>query len=109
VPDVSHLPALYETLRVGANVCVDHGATWHPFHSQVPTTFFTDENRGLLLDSGFLHALVNLLERYTDLIPKDKAIEFLPLSTPHLKVVRTAIGVLLNASMGYGTPLAIPG
>lgn len=27
VPDVSHLPALYEVLRVGANVCVDHGAT----------------------------------------------------------------------------------
>ena len=27
VPDVSHLSALYETLRVGANVCVDHGAT----------------------------------------------------------------------------------
>lgn len=27
VPDVSHLPALYETLRVGANLCVDHGAT----------------------------------------------------------------------------------
>jgi len=33
---------------------------------------FTDENRGHLLGSGFLHALVNLLEHYTDLIPKDK-------------------------------------
>ncbi len=32
VPDVSHLPALYEVLRVGANVCVDHGAA-----SIVPT------------------------------------------------------------------------
>jgi len=84
VPDVSHLPALYEALRVGANVCVDH-----------------DENRGHLLESGFLHALVTLLERYTDLIPPDKATDFLPLSVAHLKVVRTAIGVLLNASMGY--------
>jgi len=27
VPDVSHLPALYEVLRVGANLCVDHGVT----------------------------------------------------------------------------------
>ncbi|KAI0293104.1 hypothetical protein BC826DRAFT_1016962 [Russula brevipes] len=84
VPDVSHLPALYETLRVGANVCVDH-----------------DENRGRLLDSGFLQALVTLLERYLDLIPPDKATAFLPLSVAHLKVVRTAIGSLLNASMGY--------
>jgi hypothetical protein len=88
VPDVSHLPALYEALRVGANVCVDH-----------------DENRGHLLESGFLHALVTLLERYTDLIPPDKATDFLPLSVAHLKVVRTAIGVLLNASMGYGALL----
>ncbi|KAI9508276.1 hypothetical protein F5148DRAFT_1197562 [Russula earlei] len=84
VPDVSHLPALYEILRVGANVCVDH-----------------DENRGHLLDSGFLHEIVTLLERYTDLIPSDKSTVFLPLSVAHLKVVRTAIGVLLNASMGY--------
>lgn len=84
VPDVSHLPALYEVLRVGANVCVDH-----------------DENRGHLLKSGFLNALVTLLERYTDLIPADKPTDFLPLSVAHLKVVRTAIGVLLNASMGY--------
>ncbi|KAF8266452.1 hypothetical protein EI94DRAFT_1830630 [Lactarius quietus] len=85
VPDVSHLPALYETLRVGANICVDHA----------------DENRGQLLDSGFLNALVTLLQRYTDLIPPDKPTEFLPLSVAHLKVVRTAIGVLLNASLGY--------
>ncbi|KAI0306358.1 hypothetical protein B0F90DRAFT_1808081 [Multifurca ochricompacta] len=77
-------PALYETLRVGANICVDH-----------------DENRGHLLESGFLHALVTLLERYTDLIPPDKATDFLPLSVAHLKVVRTAIGVILNASLGY--------
>jgi hypothetical protein len=25
VPDVSRLPALFETLRVGANICIDHG------------------------------------------------------------------------------------
>jgi hypothetical protein len=34
VPDASHLPALYETLRVGANFCVDHGATRH-LHSHL--------------------------------------------------------------------------
>ncbi|KAI0256929.1 hypothetical protein BJV78DRAFT_1168039 [Lactifluus subvellereus] len=84
VPDVSHLSALYETLRVGANICVDH-----------------DKNRGQLLESGFLNALVTLLERYSGLIPPDKATDFLPLSVAHLKVVRTAIAVLLNASMGY--------
>lgn len=84
VPDVSHLPALYETLRVGANVCVDH-----------------DDNRGHLLESGFLVALVTLLKRYTDLIPPDKPTDFLPLSVAHLRVVRTAVGVLLNASLGY--------
>lgn len=84
VPDVSHLPALYETLRVGANICVDH-----------------DENRGLLLESGLLTSLITLLQRYTDLIPSDKPTDFLPLSVAHLKVVRTAIGVLLNASLGY--------
>ncbi|KAI9459464.1 hypothetical protein BJY52DRAFT_1265847 [Lactarius psammicola] len=84
VPDASHLPALYETLRVGANICVDH-----------------DENREHLLESGFLTALVTLLKRYTDLIPSDKPTDFLPLSVAHLRVVRTAIGVLLNASLGY--------
>ncbi|KAH9001031.1 hypothetical protein EDB92DRAFT_2078658 [Lactarius akahatsu] len=84
VPDASHLPALYETLRVGANICVDH-----------------DENREHLLESGFLTALVSLLGRYTDLIPSDKPTDFLPLSVAHLRVVRTAIGVLLNASLGY--------
>lgn len=61
-----------------------------------------DENREHLLESGFLNALVTLLERYTDLIPTDKPTDFLPLSVAHLKVVRTTIGVLLNASLGYG-------
>ncbi|KAI0273370.1 hypothetical protein BC834DRAFT_853485 [Gloeopeniophorella convolvens] len=84
VPDASYLPALFETLRIGANLCVDH-----------------DENRGQLLDSGFLTALVTLLGRYVELIPSDKATGLLPLSVPHLKVVKTAIGVLLNATLGY--------
>ncbi len=38
VPDASHLPALYETLRVGANICVDHGATWHLYPQLVANT-----------------------------------------------------------------------
>ncbi len=66
-------------------------------------TPFVDENRRHLLESGFLSALVTMLERYTDLIPSDKPTDFLPLSVAHLRVVRTAIGVLLNASLGYGT------
>jgi hypothetical protein len=101
VPDVSRLPALFETLRVGANICIDHGII---SLFVLPRLVLTppDENRGRLLESGFINALVTLFERYADLIPSDKATDFLPLSVAHLKVVRTAIAVLLNASMGYG-------
>ena len=102
VPDISHLPALYETLRVGANICVDHGAIQRLHHLNPLLIPSVDENRGHLLESEFLTSLVTLLQRYTDLIPSDKPTDFLPLSVAHLKVVRTAIGVLLNASLGYG-------
>ncbi|KDQ61324.1 hypothetical protein JAAARDRAFT_82449, partial [Jaapia argillacea MUCL 33604] len=77
--------AIFEILRVGANLCVDH-----------------DENRSLLLDAGFPQAVLSLLESYADLIsPTRPYSEPLPLSLLDLKVVRTAIGVLLNASIGH--------
>lgn len=34
-------------------------------------------------------------------------LEPLPLSPPDLKIVKTAIGVLLNASVGYGEPFSV--
>lgn len=63
-----------------------------------------DENRGHLLEAGFPQEIVLLLEGYAGTIPKDVSFpqEPLPLSISHLKVVKTAIGVLLNATIGYG-------
>ncbi|KAK0459680.1 uncharacterized protein EV420DRAFT_1269168 [Desarmillaria tabescens] len=81
--DFYTIPVL-EILRVGANLCLDH-----------------DDNRGALLGAGFLQAVVTLLEGYAKLIPSTPQTEPLPLSINHLKVVRTAIGVLLNASLGF--------
>ncbi|KAI0037949.1 class II aaRS and biotin synthetase [Auriscalpium vulgare] len=79
------LAAVFEVLRVGANLCTDH-----------------DVNRGLLLEAGFPQTIVSILEGYVDLIPADHASQLLPLSIPHLKVAKTAIGILLNATVGYG-------
>lgn len=62
----------------------------------------TDENRGQLLEAGLPQAMVSLLEGYAETIPPEPHSRPLPLSIADLKVVRTAIGVLLNASIGYG-------
>jgi hypothetical protein len=45
-----------------------------------------------------------LLEGYAGTIPKNitSPKEPLPLTIPHLKIVKTAIGALLNATIGYG-------
>ncbi|OCH95510.1 hypothetical protein OBBRIDRAFT_873797 [Obba rivulosa] len=75
--------AVYEFLRIGANLCRDH-----------------DENRGSLLEAGFPQAVLSLLEGYAESIPPTPA-GVLPLGTPDLKIAKTAIGVLLNASLGY--------
>jgi len=63
-----------------------------------------DENRGHLLEAGFPQEIVLLLEGYAGAIPKNvtQSKEPLPITIPHLKIVRTAIAVLLNASIGYG-------
>lgn len=48
-------------------------------------------------------AIMSLLEGYADSVPPPSIhVTPLPLSVPHLKVVRTAIGALLNASLNYG-------
>ncbi|EGN93229.1 hypothetical protein SERLA73DRAFT_64433 [Serpula lacrymans var. lacrymans S7.3] len=84
IPTVEHSAPVYEILRVGANLCMDH-----------------DQNRFQLLEARFPQAIVSLLEGYADTVPSGLQKDPLPLSIPHLKVIKTAIGVLLNASIGY--------
>ncbi|EMD38507.1 hypothetical protein CERSUDRAFT_113687 [Gelatoporia subvermispora B] len=83
LPDSRSKPAVYEILRVGANLCMDH-----------------DVNRGCLLEAGFPQIVVSLLEGYAESLPSSQT-ESLPLTIPDLKIVKTAVGVLLNASLGY--------
>ncbi|KAJ4488004.1 hypothetical protein J3R30DRAFT_3280675 [Lentinula aciculospora] len=84
IPNSAYTSPILEILRVSANLCMDH-----------------DDNRTSLLDAGFPQTLVSLLEAYTNSIDPSSEWQPLPLSLPHLKVVRTALGVLLNASVGY--------
>ena len=49
-----------------------------------------------------------LLEGYAEPIPSPPHNKPLSLPTPHLKVIRTAMGVLLNASVGYGEDVTFP-
>ncbi|KAI0831201.1 hypothetical protein BC628DRAFT_1312049 [Trametes gibbosa] len=76
-------PAIFELLRVAANLCMDH-----------------DGNRGVLLDAGLPQTVVGLLESYADPI-KPAQREALPISIPDLRIVKTSIGFLLNAGVGY--------
>lgn len=62
----------------------------------------TDNNRGFLLEVGFPQVVVSLLEGYAERLPAVPRVEPYPLTIPHLKVVKTAIGVVLNLSLGYG-------
>ncbi|KAJ7470716.1 hypothetical protein FB451DRAFT_349529 [Mycena latifolia] len=84
IPDLSYIPAVFELLRVSANLCIDH-----------------DENRGQLLEAGLPQAVVTLLEGYSESILNTPTSTPLPLTIPHLKVVRTSIGALLNAGLNY--------
>ncbi|KAL0946949.1 hypothetical protein HGRIS_013108 [Hohenbuehelia grisea] len=84
IPDAKYTAVVLELLRVGANLCMDH-----------------DENRGFLLEAGLPQAIVTLLEGYTESIPPPPYREPISLDISHMKVARTAIGVLLNASLGY--------
>lgn len=84
VPDGACASAVFQVLRVGANLCMDH-----------------DDNRGYLLDAGFPQIVVSLLEGYAETLPVIPShVPFL-LSDPHLKIVKTAVGALLNLSLGY--------
>ncbi|KII88576.1 hypothetical protein PLICRDRAFT_54405 [Plicaturopsis crispa FD-325 SS-3] len=82
-PDDARAHAVTEILRVAANLCRDH-----------------DENRGYLLEAGFPQAIVSILEGYLEDAPSVAGNPLL-LSIDHLQVIKTAIGVLLNASVGY--------
>ena len=54
-------------------------------------------------EAGFPQTVVALLEGYAESISPDQTSP-MSISIPDLKVVRTAIGVLLNASVNYGAP-----
>ncbi|KAJ3733049.1 hypothetical protein DFJ43DRAFT_1070861 [Lentinula guzmanii] len=85
IPDSAYTSPILEILRVSANLCMDH-----------------DDNRASLLNAGFLQALVSLLDAYlAGFDSSSDSHQPLPLSLSHLKVIRTAVGVLLNASVGY--------
>ncbi|PCH38246.1 hypothetical protein WOLCODRAFT_130785 [Wolfiporia cocos MD-104 SS10] len=81
--DSARKTAIYEILRVAANLCMDH-----------------DENRSHLLEAGFPQTVVTMLEGYAENVRSDDTSP-LPLPIPDLKVVKTSIGFLLNASIGY--------
>lgn len=63
-----------------------------------------DENRGHLLEAGFPQEVVSLLEGYVSTIPDDftSLREPLPLTIPHLRIIKTSIGALLNAVISSG-------
>lgn len=82
-PEDERKPAIYEILRVAANLCMDH-----------------DGNREALLEAGFPQAIVAILENYVEVVAESQTTPP-PLSIPDLKIVKTAIGVLLNATLGY--------
>ena len=60
-----------------------------------------DENRGYLLEAGFPQTVLSLLESYAESVDPAQTEPYV-ISIPDLKIVRTAIGFLLNASVGYG-------
>jgi hypothetical protein len=62
-----------------------------------------DGNRSHLLEAGLPQALVSLLEGYAEAISPLPNTKILSISLPNLKVIKTTVGVLLNASIGFGT------
>lgn len=68
----------------------------------------SDENRGNLLEAGFPQTVVTLLESYSESIPpKRRLTDPLPIHPEDLKIVKTAVGVILNVSLGYGRSLTL--
>jgi hypothetical protein len=72
------------------------------FHCLTMRPFVKDDNRSHLLEVGLPQTIVHLLEGYVERIQSESVGSPLSLTIPHLKVVRNAIGVLLNSSVGYG-------
>ncbi|KAG8891610.1 hypothetical protein FRC00_013382, partial [Tulasnella sp. 408] len=73
--------AVYELLRVGANVCSDH-----------------NPNRQALLDAGVVASVLEMLDAYWR---KISATDSSRLPVDDLRLIKTCIGILLNASLGY--------
>lgn len=62
----------------------------------------SDENRGHLLEAGFLQTTLSILEGYVEPVPASPPSQPWPLSLMDLKIVKTAVGVVLNISLGFG-------
>ncbi|KAF9451074.1 hypothetical protein P691DRAFT_808915 [Macrolepiota fuliginosa MF-IS2] len=75
--------AVLELIRIAANFCIDN-----------------NENRSHLLEAGVIQVVLSLLEAYNDKVSLDGS-QPAQLSTFELKLIRTALGALLNASLGY--------
>ncbi|KAG6854319.1 hypothetical protein C0991_008214 [Blastosporella zonata] len=84
IPPVQYTAVVFELLRVTANLLMDH-----------------DENRGRLLEAGLPQAIISLLEGYVENAPPPPHAQPIDLSVSHLKVIKTSVGALLNASVGY--------
>lgn len=104
VPDLAYSPAVNELLRVAANLSMDHSKS-DLISSRTSLSRSSDENRGHLLEAGFPQATSSLLESYVELVPQPPTTRPFPFTAPHLNVIRSAIGVLLNSSVGYGACL----
>lgn len=65
-----------------------------------------DENRSHLLEASVIQVVLSLLEVYNDKVSAIDS-QVAQLSTFELKLLRTALGALLNASLGYGTDLSL--
>ncbi|KAG6818154.1 hypothetical protein H0H87_000059 [Tephrocybe sp. NHM501043] len=84
IPPDQYTAVVFELLRVAANLSMDH-----------------DENRGRLLEAGLPQAIVALLEGYVEDISPFSYTNPADFTIPHLKVIKTSVGALLNASVGY--------
>ncbi|KAG8891833.1 hypothetical protein FRC01_014495, partial [Tulasnella sp. 417] len=73
--------AVYELLRVGANLCSDH-----------------NPNRQALLDAGVVASVLDMLNAYWQRISTSDSSR---LPVDDLRLIKTCIGILLNASLGY--------
>jgi len=89
-----------EILRAGANLCMDHSGLFDDL-CYCQLMIVIDDNRAALLEAGFPQVVITLLEGYAETIPHPPAAEPLPLTIAHLNIVRTCIGVLLNASLNF--------